>query len=193
MKKRFFLPLVFAILACSIPRLAPRPTSIPLIFPTSRAATNAPATNPSPLGLATVETVAPTPLIGAATSTLATNPFSKILLSAEHIYYGGACAPKEITFEVSVAQPEKVFSVVVFVRLRNLKKDKQTGWNEGLAMNAQGGGRYSYRLKAVNVASYKEFNEAWLQYQFVLTNTQAEIIGRSEVFANKVQFSRTCP
>jgi len=197
MKIRFFLPLLLATLACSVPGLAPRPTVEPLIFPTIAFETvtpinmdNLPAAT---LNLATVESTSSTPTVSAATGTLAADPLTDINISTDQIYYGGDCSPKDVTFDVTVSQPEKVYSVLLFVRLRNQKSGAQSAWNTGLAMRSLGGGRYEYKLRAVNVPSYKDYDPAWLQYQFVLTNTQGAVIGRTQIFLDKIKFQRVCP
>jgi uncharacterized protein YegP (UPF0339 family) len=69
----------------------------------------------------------------------------------------------------------------------------QSVWNTGLAMRPTGGGRYEYRLRAVNVPFYKDYDPAWLQYQFVLTDTRGEVIARSQIFLDKIKFQRLCP
>ena len=194
---RFCLPLILAALACSAPGLAPRPTIEPLIFPTAVQETFTPpdgteASAPTQ-ELATVESASATPTVELATATLATESLAQINLSTEQIYYGGDCSPKDVTFDVTVSQPEKVFSVLLFVRLRNQKSGAQSAWNTGLAMRPLGAGRYEYKLRAVNVPEYKEYDPAWLQYQFVLTNTQGDVIARSQVFLDRIKFQRVCP
>ncbi|PKN95461.1 MAG: hypothetical protein CVU44_01900 [Chloroflexi bacterium HGW-Chloroflexi-6] len=197
MKIRFLLPLILATLACSLPGLAPRPTVEPLVFPTSVLETVTPINTTDPLALppdqATVEATSAAPPVDAATATLAADPLTQISISTDQIYYGGDCSPKDVTFEVTVSQPEKVYSVLLFVRLRNQKSGVQSVWNTGLAMHPSGGGRYDYKLRAVNVPSYKEYDPAWLQYQFVLTNTQGDVIGRTQIFLDRIKFQRVCP
>lgn len=197
MRNRFLLPLLLAMLACSAPGLAPRPTVEPLVFPTAVYETLAPSPgleNGVPtLGPDTGESTSAAPTVSAATATLAAELLSEIKISADEVFYGGDCSPKEVTFEVTVSQPEKVYSVLLFVRLRNQKSGLQSVWNTGLAMHPLGSGRYDYKLRAVNVPSYKDYDPAWLQYQFVLTNTQGDVIGRTQIFLDKIKFQRVCP
>jgi hypothetical protein len=197
MKLRLLLPLLLAILACSAPGLGSRPTVEPLIFPAPVLETVTPL-NPQDalaptLDLNPVSPATPTPTVDAATATLASQPLSEIKISTDQVYYGGDCSPKEVTFEVTASQPEKVYSVILFIRLRNQKTDIRSAWNSGLAMRSLSDGRYEYRLRAVNVPSYKDYDPAWLQYQFVLTNSRNEVIARSEIFTDKIKFQRLCP
>ncbi|MDX9993476.1 MAG: hypothetical protein RBS68_15650 [Anaerolineales bacterium] len=210
MKLRIFLPLFLAMLACSAPGLGPRPTIEPLIFPTALALET--VTPISPPGM--FETVSPvassqalpptlapgspqaassTPTLDVATATLSADPLSEIKISTGQIYYGGDCSPKEVTFTVSASQPEKIYSVLLFVRLRNQKSGATSAWNTGLAMRPLGSGRFEYKLRAANVPSYKEYDPAWLQYQFVLTDTRGEVVARSQVFLDQIKFQRVCP
>jgi len=197
MKLRFLLPLLLAVLACSAPGLAPRPTVEPLVFPTAVHETlppNLDAENGVPTqGLDTAEPDDAPPTASAATATLASESLSEVKISADEVFYGGDCSPKEVTFEVAVTQPAKVYSVLLFVRLRNQQSGVQSTWNTGLAMRPTGGGRYEYRLRAVNVPFYKDYDPAWLQYQFVLTDTRGEVIARSQIFLDKIKFQRLCP
>lgn len=197
MNLRFFLPLLLAMLACSVPGLAPRPTVEPLIFPTPIRETVTPINTLDPfaptLDLGTADAAFSTPTLSVATGTLAADPLTEIKVSTDQIYYGGDCSPKDVTFEVTVSQPEKVYSVLLFVRLRNQKSGVQSVWNTGLAMHPSGGGHYDYKLRAVNIPSYKEYDPAWLQYQFVLTNTQGDVIGRTQIFLDRIKFQRVCP
>ena len=197
MKKRLLLPLLLATLACSVPGLGPRPTVQPLIFPSPVLETVTPL-NPQDalaptLDLGTVSPDTSTPTVDAATATLASLPLSEIQISTDQVYYGGDCSPKEVTFTVTASQPEKVYSVLLFIRLRNQKTDIRSTWNSGLAMRPLGKGRYEYRLRAVSVPSYQDYDPAWLQYPFVLTNTRGEAIARTEVFSDKIKFQRVCP
>jgi hypothetical protein len=197
MKLRFFLPLLVGILACSAPGLAPRPTVAPLIFPTPVLETVTPVNTLDPLiptlELATLEPGDSTPTLSAATATLSTDPLSEIEISTDKFYYGSGCSPNEVTFTVTVSQPEKVFSVLLFVRLRSQKTGATSPWNTGRSMRPLGGGQYEYPIGLSRVANYQDYSPAWLQYQFVLTDSRGDVVARSQVFTDKIKLERDCP
>lgn len=198
MKLRFFLPLLLGILACSAPGLAPRPTVEPLIFPTYNLETVTPAQPPAPataptLELATLEPFLPTPTLNAATATLGNDPLTEVKFSTDKIYFGTDCLSKEVTFTVTVSQPEKVFSVLLFTRLRSQKTGVNSPWNAGRSMHSLSGGQYEYPLVLSRIANYQEYSPAWLQYQFVLTDTRGDVVARSQIFTDKIVIQRDCP
>jgi hypothetical protein len=197
MKLRFFLPLLMGILACSAPGLAPRPTIEPLIFPTPDLQTVTPINTLDPfaptLELATLEPGAPTPTPSAATATLSDNPLSEIEISTDKFYYGPGCSPKEVTFTVTVSQPEKVLNVLLFVRVRSQVTGATSPWNTGRTMRSLGAGQYEYPLGLSRIANYQDYAPAWLQYQFVLTDSRAEVVARTQVFTNEITLQRDCP
>jgi hypothetical protein len=200
MKLRFFLPILIATLACSAPGLAPRPTVEPLVFPTSPYETVTPANTLDPfiptLDLSVVSTAEPaqsTPTLDVATATLSADPLSEIKVSADKFYYGSGCSPNEVTFTVTVKQPEKVFSVLLFVRLRSQKTGATSPWNTGRSMRPLGSGQYEYPIGLSRIANYKEYSPAWLQYQFVLTDSRGDVVARSQVFTDKITIQRDCP
>jgi len=197
MKLRFFLPLLLGILACNAPGLAPRPTIEPLIFPTPVLETVTPMSTLDPfiptLEFATLEPGAPTPTLNIVTATLSTDLLSEIEISTDKFYYGPGCSPNEVTFAVTVSQPEKVLNVLLYVRLRNQKTGATSPWNTGRTMRSLGNGQYEYPLGLSRIANYQDYAPAWLQYQFVLTDSRANVVARSQVFTDKITLQRDCP
>jgi hypothetical protein len=82
-------------------------------------------------------------------------------------------------------------SIVLFYRLMDEGGGRTTPFSEGAAMQPQGDGYFSYELMAEDVADFLNFDQAVLQYQFVLTNAAGEVIGRSPVYSD-VSF-QACP
>jgi hypothetical protein len=112
-------------------------------------------------------------------------------LSTHELFYRGvSCGPKQIDFQIRSLDP-KGTSIVLFYRLMDEGGGRTTPFSEGAAMQPQGDGYFSYELMAEDVADFLNFDQAMLQYQFVLTNAAGEVTGRSPVFSD-VSF-QACP
>lgn len=222
MKKSFFvvLTLISAQMACNLPRALPAqatpslPTAM-MTFTTIPSAT-APASTDTPSPEATLtpaltptktplpsptqtETPIPSPtltetLIPSPTLTGTATPgtlFSAVKLSSQVISL--SCEPKTVRFEVTPGN-QNIYSVVLFLRLQYKTIGERTGWNDGIAMRPSGD-KFVYDL---SVTSLKDFNQhkdpvAWVQFQLVATDLSAAVIGRSEVFMDKLTISAICP
>lgn len=199
------LSLILVQLACNLPSATavPATPSLPplvetatplLVLPTTPASTETPAppsVTPEPTATLTstpTETLQPSP-----TLTETPDPaklFSSVNLSAQ--VFSTVCEPKTVRFEVS-ADPT-VYSVVLFLRLNYKTAGDYTPWNEGIAMNP-GGGKFTYDLKAANLPYFSPQKDpvAWVQFQLIATARGGAILGRSEVFTNKLTLSAICP
>jgi hypothetical protein len=94
-------------------------------------------------------------------------------------------SPSQVTIQVTVSNPERVYSIVLFYRLKTQSGNIRTQWND-VAMNPKENGVFTYTI------SWKAFPDlslissddlpAWLMYQFFATNTAGDVIGQSEVY-----------
>jgi len=99
-------------------------------------------------------------------------------------FYGG-CAPDRTDISVEVLDPpEEISYVLLFVRLMDQKSGAVTPWNEGLSMSNLGNNKFLFTLMATKVPEYDQFDNAWLQYQFVAYNKGQKEIGRSDVYGD---------
>lgn len=92
------------------------------------------------------------------------------------------CNPSRIEIRAQVSVPELVDTVVLFFSLAG--KKSSTGWNEGVSMRSLGGGIYTYTLPSDRVSGAQSFDEATFKYQFVATDADKNVIGRSQVFSD---------
>ena len=117
--------------------------------------------------------------------------FSSVNLSAQVISPG--CEPKTVRFEVAPADP-KTYSVLLFIRLHYKTAGDRTSWNDGFAMKPLNG-KFIYDLRASSISDFNKFKDpvAWVQFQLVATDQSGAIIGRSDVFPDKLTISATCP
>ncbi len=145
---------------------APRPTST-----RTPAATIPPTLAPS---------LTPTPSALAAGLS-----FLQPRISTDHFYYySAACGPEQVTLQIGVSDPARVFSMGVFFRSVEKSSNTTNPWSGGFAMSPIGGGRYSFTVPATDVPGYNNFVEAWFQYQFAANDSGGNPVLRSPVFSD---------
>lgn len=181
------LILTLAQAACNLPQAVAQPTpSLPTVIGTD--ALPASTSTPEPAQIPAATTVEP-----AAALTETSTPvklFSDVVLSNQ--VFSPICEPKTVSFEVTPADP-KIYSVVLFIRLHYKTTDDRTNWNEGLIMK-QAGGKFIYDLKASSVSDFNQFKDpvAWVQFQLVALDGSGAILGRSEVFTDRLTITAVC-
>ena len=178
----------------SLPAVMEISTSIPATA-TAPASTDTPSVAGSTLETTLTSTSTPTdtPL---PSPTLTETPapvklFSSVNLSAQVISL--SCGTNTVRFEVTTADP-KVYSVVLFIRLLYKTVGDRTSWNDGFAMKPLGD-KFIYDLKASSIPEFNKFKDpvAWVLFQLVALDNSRMIIGRSEVFTDKLTISAICP
>jgi CSLREA domain-containing protein len=108
---------------------------------------------------------------------------SHIVLPADQFYSGGpGCGPLDAKFQASVSDPSKASSVVLFFHLEDKAGNGSTPWNDGVSMQPDGKGGFSYDLFSQNIPAFNSYQEAWLVYQFVVTGPDGKVALRSEAF-----------
>ena len=148
----------------------PAPTATPLPTPTV-VATATPVPTATPAGV---------PLV--ATAGLS---FTQPGLSVDHFYSGGAgCGPLDLKLQVQVSEPNRVSSVVLFFHLKDKSGGGSTPWNDGVVMEPQGSGVYSYDLLSKTIPAFNSYPEAWLVYQFAATGAGGQVLLRSPAYSD---------
>jgi hypothetical protein len=166
----------------------PTPTTLPAATATIPVATQPVVFSPTPTF---APSVTPT-LFQTATQTMTPIAlFDDPKLSAQVISL--SCEPQLVRFDVAVNHPA-TYSVVLFFRLRYKSSGDRTNWNAGVVM-LPNAGRFIYDLKASGLTDFNQFKEpvAWVQFQFVATDANRTILGRSEVFLDRLTLSALCP
>lgn len=190
--------LVASAIACNVPGLigsqvAPAPTQPVVLLPTQpvELPTQAVATLEQPT-LAPPPTTAPTlPPTAAPSPTTDVITMGAPEVTTLTLYKGaGGCEPKEITFRIMVSNPAQVKNVILFLRTQDKSTASKTDWDEGTAMNPGSGGKYTRTYHSSDIPTYGSFGNAWLYYQFVVTDKQNKLI-RGRVFTD-VTF-QACP
>jgi len=125
-------------------------------------------------------TVTPTPTFTTAPQQPPPQPVELTFassISTNQIFYGG-CGTDSVTISVQVSDPS-VYSVVLFVRLLDAASGNQTEWSAYNSMSPTGGGGFRINVTATSIPGYNTYSSATLVYQFVATNANGEIVGRS--------------
>jgi hypothetical protein len=207
MKNIFVIILILTLAqaACNLPQAIAAqttpslPTAVEVVAAIPASATAPINTDTPSTGTSTPEaTQAPAAALTetpTSTATLTEPPspvklFSNVTLSAQVI--SPVCTPKTVHFEVTPADT-KTYSVVLFIRLHYKTLGDRTSWNEGFAMKPVGG-KFIYDLNASSVKDFNKYKDpvAWVQFQLVAMDSDGTIIGRSEVFTDKLTISSVC-
>jgi hypothetical protein len=101
----------------------------------------------------------------------------------------GSCGREEVTFTAQVTYPDKIESVVIFLRLRDKATGEDTGWDRGTAMNDEGEGKFTHTLRS---SSPEGHTNTWVVYQLVGTDDEQEIRARSPIYSESLTLIK-CP
>jgi hypothetical protein len=177
--------------APSITPTQPTPTftlTPTLIYPFG---TPVPTSTPKPFNTLYV---VPTAVPGSATpetqELLGNGPFSTILVPGKELLWG-SCEPSTMVVSVKLAENVKAIGVVMALRLQDTQSPEHTGWGQAV-MTKQGGGVFTYELTAKAFTHYREFKQAWGEYQFIAYTSGLEHVGSSQVFRNSLTI-KPCP
>jgi superfamily II RNA helicase len=127
-----------------------------------------------------------------ATATQALNDdlLSKLSYSSDKLHW--KCDPLEIIFTVTIKDP-RIKGVAFLFRM----KDKSTGmvnaWSNGDDMRPAGDNMFEFIFQAKAIPSEARTKEAWLQFQFAGLNQTGQSLGHSQIFADKITYTTTCP
>lgn len=174
------------------PTITQTPTVTPSITP-SATIVRFPTQDPN---LPTA-TFVPIPIyIGNNTATPAVAPtsvrpgpgFLSMSLSENKIYWG-VCKPNKTQIIVQVEDPEEIFSVIIFVRVKSTKKEDYTPWTTGDAMHNHRDGTFSYVLAANHIYGRNHYSKSWVLLQMVATNEKGEEVGRTLIFTDLIALS----
>ncbi|HXF86556.1 MAG TPA: hypothetical protein VNK49_14340 [Anaerolineales bacterium] len=103
-------------------------------------------------------------------------------VSANQLVWGGTCeGARSILFTVQVATAPRLRYVLLFYRLQDKYSGRGTEWGGGAIMKDNDQGTYFYRLELEQIEDYRNFLDAWLQYQFVASTAALKVLGRSVV------------
>jgi hypothetical protein len=109
--------------------------------------------------------------------------FKNYTHDVDTFYYGsGACGATAVTISTDVTRPEKMEYVIVFTRFKDKYGADQTGWDGGTTMKVIDADTHRITLQASQLDNYDTYPAARMSYQFIATDKDGAITGRSLVF-----------
>jgi hypothetical protein len=111
--------------------------------------------------------------------------FVAVNISEKEFYKGAKCQPASVKFSAQVADPANTAFVVLFVRFKSKQTGTTSEWTS-ITMQSIGAGTYTYDLISEVMKAVDLFENAWVQYQFVATNSNSREIGRTDIFSEKL-------
>lgn len=107
----------------------------------------------------------------------------------EKTLYWGVCKPNKARIIAKVENPEAVFSVIIFVQVKDYYSEDYTPWTSGNTMQNHWNGTFTYWQQANTTEGHNHYKKSWIRFQLVATNDFGEVIGRTKVFANEITMS----
>jgi hypothetical protein len=108
--------------------------------------------------------------------------FTSTQRSTNQLVWGTGCeGDRSIKLITQVIKKRGLRYVLLFVRLQDKYTGRKTDWGAGAIMNDNDKGTYFYTLRLDQIADYKTFEEAWVQYQFVASTVGLTVLSRSVV------------
>ena len=128
----------------------------------------------------------PAPVFGL--STLGSSIFSPVQISGGLIQWGRCGGPEAINFTVRVAKTKGLYYVLLFLRLQDKYSSLGTEWGAGAIMHGNKA-VYTYTVTVDNITRYQDFDDAWLQYQIVASDSRLNHLGSSIVHYNEISIT----
>ena len=173
------------------PTITPtQPTPTFTITPTLIYPNGTPVPSSTPPPAATLWAVSSQTATPPELPLLGNGPFSTVLVPGKQLFWG-SCEPNTIKVTVQLAKGVKAVGVVMAIRLQDARGPERTGWGQAI-MDKQGGGVFTYDLTARAFTHYREYAEAWGQYQFIAYTTGLVHVGASQVYLNSLTI-KPCP
>jgi hypothetical protein len=117
--------------------------------------------------------------------------FTSIAVSGGRILWG-VCEPSFVKVTAHIDDLTKVHIVTIWLRLANKTTGDTTDWGGGAIMNNDGKGNFAYTLTAKSFSHYREYIDAWGQYQLVASDRNLDRIGASAQYLNNLSVA-PCP
>jgi hypothetical protein len=190
-----------------VPINSPQATATPFGLPASHTpdlfvinteeATTTPLTNTPVLTFTPTNTYTPTnrPTItlepvDPSLFTPSPNYFISVQRSTSQVVWGSTCdGSRSIKFTVQVIPSPLVKWVLLFIKLQDKYDTYHTDWGAGAILSDNDKFVYFYTLQLDQINRYRNFEDAWLQYQFVALDKHRKVIGRSIVSRNEVSLT----
>lgn len=183
---------------------SPQPTATPFALPTTftpnlfvintAQATNTPSTGTPLVTDTPVPTFTPTfrptitlEPIDSSLFTPSPNLFLTVTKSTLQVVWGSTCQGEHsIRFTAQVLPAKRLKFVTLWYRLQDKYSGRHTDWGGGAILSNNGQGTYFYNLQLEQMRHYRNFQDAWLQYQLVASTVTRKVLGRSVASFNEI-------
>lgn len=109
--------------------------------------------------------------------------FKNYTHDVDTFYYGTtSCGENDITITTDVTRIDKLQYVILFVRFKDKTSDAISKWNVGGTMKKVDDNTHRITLRSEDLPNYSAYDYAAMSYQFVATDKDKKITGRSLVF-----------
>jgi hypothetical protein len=201
------LPFSIPFLGTPAPPPSPQPTATPFSLqpsntpdlfvintegPTTTPAAGTPLVSETPVPTFTA-TLRPTITLEPLEPSLFTpspNLFLSVSRSTDQLVWGYNCdGDRSIRFTAQVAPARRLRYVTLWYRLQDKYSGRNTAWGGGAIMSDNDQGTYFYDLDLSQITRYRNYQDAWLQYQLVASTATRRILGRSVVSRTDVSLT----
>ena len=117
--------------------------------------------------------------------------FTTITVSGASVFWG-VCEPSSVKLTTHISNLANIYTVTVWLRLANKTTGDTTEWGGGAIMDDKGQGNFTYNLTAKSFSHYREYLNAWGQYQLVASDINLHRIGASAQYLNNITVA-PCP
>ncbi|MGA7192794.1 MAG: hypothetical protein WBW94_04120 [Anaerolineales bacterium] len=111
--------------------------------------------------------------------------FTSVKISGNILKWGG-CEPSSITFTARVADPINEVAVLWFYRLKSPTTGDMSKWEGGGIMNGDETGTFTYTVTVKNITNYRDYPDAWLQYQLVALDVHFNHVGYTQPYLSSI-------
>lgn len=174
------------------------PTNTPDLFvlntlpPTTTPSTGTPIVTetPFPTASATMRPTITLEPVDPMFFTPSPNLFLNVQRSTDQIVWGGSCeGARFIKFTATVQYVRRLRYVTLWYRLQDKYSGRHTDWGGGAIFADNDQGLYWYTLDLSQIQRYRQYTDAWFQYQLVASTASQKVLGRSIVSRNEVSLT----
>ena len=134
-------------------------------------------------------TLPPTPVTpGTSTPTVDLQGFVAEFTAGDVFYKAGACEPVSMKFTAQASNASGTAFVVLFVRFKSKQTGTTSEWTS-ITMANRGAGTFNHDLIAEEMKAVSLFTNAWVEYQFVATDSKIREIGRTAIYRERFTLS----
>jgi hypothetical protein len=172
-----------------------QPTFTPNLFvintqePSNTPSTGTPLVTDTPIPTFTA-TIRPTITLEPIDPSLFTpspNLFLTVTKSTSQIVWGSTCqGERSIRFTTQVLPAKRLKFVTLWYRLQDKYSGRHTNWGGGAILSNNKQGTYFYDLQLEQIRHYRNYQDAWFQYQLVASTVTRKVLGRSVVSLNEI-------